>query len=291
MTERMKILIAYDGSEYSDAALTDLKRAGLPVEADVSIISIAESWLPPPSSYEILEESGKDPARSGVARSLALAKRAADIVEAFFPTWNFTVEAHHGSASGEVVRKAEGWRADLIVVGSHGFNALGRFVLGSVSHKIVTDSHCSVRVARKRHQVTNAPPRILIGIDGSAQSDLAVRTVAARHWPHNTEARLVTAVGPFMELPEESVENQMQHIREIQTKACELLLKAGLSVSTLIEVADPKLLLISEAEKWDADAIFVGTRGHSRLDRMLLGSVATAVVNRAHCSVEVVRPT
>ena len=59
MTERMKILIGYDGSDCAEAALDDLKRAGLPESAEAHILSIAEVWLPPPppSSYEIVEQA------------------------------------------------------------------------------------------------------------------------------------------------------------------------------------------------------------------------------------------
>ena len=51
-----------------------------------------------------------------------------------------------------------------------------------------------------------------------------------------------------------------------------------------------KSLLLEEAERWGADCIFVGARGLNRLERLLLGSVSTAVAARARCSVEVVRP-
>ena len=46
---------------------------------------------------------------------------------------------------------------------------------------------------------------------------------------------------------------------------------------------------LEEAERWGADCIFLGAKGHSRFERLLLGSVSTAVSARAHCSVEVVR--
>ena len=46
----MKILIAYDGSNCADAALEDLRRAGLPPEAEVVVLSVADVWLPPPST-------------------------------------------------------------------------------------------------------------------------------------------------------------------------------------------------------------------------------------------------
>jgi nucleotide-binding universal stress UspA family protein len=55
------------------------------------------------------------------------------------------------------------------------------------------------------------------------------------------------------------------------------------------KVEKPKRLLLSEAERWDADGVFVGARGLSRLERLLLGSVSMAAPPRAQCSVEVVR--
>lgn len=57
----MKLLIAYDGSRYADAALDDLTHAGLPTKGEAWIISVAEVWLPPPppSSLEIVEMSVK----------------------------------------------------------------------------------------------------------------------------------------------------------------------------------------------------------------------------------------
>jgi nucleotide-binding universal stress UspA family protein len=75
----------------------------------------------------------------------------------------------------------------------------------------------------------------------------------------------------------------------MQQSAAALLKPAGITVSSKIDNAEPKRLLVSEAAGWDADCIFVGATGHTFLDRLLLGSVAAAVVARAHCSVEVIR--
>jgi hypothetical protein len=50
MSETMKVLIAYDGSSGADAALEDMQRAGLSRVAEALILSIAEVFLPPPSS-------------------------------------------------------------------------------------------------------------------------------------------------------------------------------------------------------------------------------------------------
>jgi nucleotide-binding universal stress UspA family protein len=64
----------------------------------------------------------------------------------------------------------------------------------------------------------------------------------------------------------------------------------GLDVAMVMMDGNPKHALLREAERCGADCIFMGARGHNQLQRLLLGSVSTAVAARAHCSVEVVRP-
>jgi nucleotide-binding universal stress UspA family protein len=66
---------------------------------------------------------------------------------------------------------------------------------------------------------------------------------------------------------------------------------AGLIATPLVERGDPKRILVEEARRWKADAVFVGAKGHNRLERFLLGSVSAAVAARAPCTVEVVRPS
>jgi nucleotide-binding universal stress UspA family protein len=62
------------------------------------------------------------------------------------------------------------------------------------------------------------------------------------------------------------------------------------TVSSAVETGDPKRVLLKHAEEFGADCIFTGATGFSsRLERLVLGSVSSAVAARAQCSVEVVR--
>jgi nucleotide-binding universal stress UspA family protein len=79
--------------------------------------------------------------------------------------------------------------------------------------------------------------------------------------------------------------------RRVVEAAAEELRATGLVVSALVAEGEPKRCLPAEAETWGADCIFLGARGLRGIERVLLGSVSTAVTARAHCSVEVVRPS
>jgi nucleotide-binding universal stress UspA family protein len=69
-----------------------------------------------------------------------LAFQAAKLVQSLFPAWQVSGEADNGSPVTELITRADEWGADLIVVGSHGRSALGRFILGSVAQKVVTEA-------------------------------------------------------------------------------------------------------------------------------------------------------
>jgi nucleotide-binding universal stress UspA family protein len=71
--------------------------------------------------------------------------------------------------------------------------------------------------------------------------------------------------------------------------AAAILSKAGISVTKSVVTGNPCEMLVADAEHWGADAIFVGARGLTGLERLLLGSVSTAVAAHASCSVEVIR--
>ncbi len=321
--KRLKILLGYDGSEHSEAVLEDLRRAGLPAKAKAVVLSAADvaapSDLPPESEsaadrslefltrraniqrLRALHQQERMRAAEALATAKELAARASERVKSLFPAWEVRAEAGAGSPAALLLKRAQRWQADLIVVGSQGRSAIARFFLGSVSQKVLAEAQCAVRVARRRHAADDAPVRIMIGLDGSENADAAVRHVAARAWPAGSEVCLLAAydlitpgvagrvIPAIAEWTEERNEEEGVWVSQVVRAAQERLEAVGLTVSTLVQPGDPKEMLVAEAERWGADCIFVGARGVKGLERLLLGSVSSAVAARASCSVEVVR--
>jgi nucleotide-binding universal stress UspA family protein len=293
----MKILIAYDGSEGAESAIDDLKRAGLPRRAEAIVLTIAEELIPMPTSIGGVETTFAKSLLEEEKDSLALARRAGARIQSIFPGWEILAEAAIGSPGSEIIAKADEWRPDLIVAGSHGRTALGRMFFGSVSQKVITEARCSVRVARGRIVEPDVPARIIVGVDGSEEADAAVEEIASRDWPDGSEVRIVNSAWTLPPARDpgtainfaEWIAQETERVRKMVDGAAEKLRSAGLKVSIVVKEQEPKALLCSEAEDLMADCIFVGARGMGRLERFLIGSVSLGVAARAHCSVEVVR--
>lgn len=180
---------------------------------------------------------------------------------------------------------------------------LGRLILGSVSNEVLNETSCSVRVARCPIKKVDSPIRIVLGFDGSPSARLVVHEAARRVWPAGSEAHVIAVhahvrpVGVASILPmaaaiiSEGLDEDLAKTQEMVEAAVEdLRAGAGLRVTSEIIEGDPKSVLIGEAKKFEADTIFVGSRGlQSGLKQLIVGSVSSAVVNGAHCSVEVVR--
>lgn len=144
--------------------------------------------------------------------------------------------------------------------------------------------------------------RVLLAIDGSAHSDAAVADVAARPWPKGTSVRVLTVVHAAAPLiPDPALVIAAIHVvqaREQSRRAPKIVAGArrrirrrspDVSVSTRIREGIPKDVIVDEAREWGADLIVVGSHGYGVVRRLVLGSVAAAVVASAPCSVHVVR--
>jgi nucleotide-binding universal stress UspA family protein len=306
----MRILVAYDGSTSADAAIDDLRRAGLPPQGEALVVCVADGVLAQ-SETAVRGETQTDigSSRSKLANAEALADRAVERIRSRFPQWTVSSEALWGSPPKIVLDTASWWQPDLLIVGSHGRSGVARFFLGSVSLELVHKAPCSVRITRMGASGENhGPIGIVIGTDGSAEAEAAIRTVAARSWPENTEVQIIAAAqtlvpvtteleaSTYAQEPAYSVirqaDEQMRlRLGNIAAESASILRRAGLIASAQVVDSDPRDAILSAAEFASADTIFVGARGLGRMERLLLGSISSYVVTHAHCSVEVVRGT
>lgn len=145
--------------------------------------------------------------------------------------------------------------------------------------------------------------KILLAVDGSVCSAAAVEAFARRPWPAESEVKVITAaevpmpvgmepwvVSPdYFEEMEKSVRSAAQVILDSALAKLNTIEDKTMKISGEIIQGSPAQVIVDEAEKWAADLIVMGSRGLGAWDRLLLGSVSSAVVHHAKCSVEIVR--
>ena len=306
----MKVLIAYDGSDCSDFALQDLKNAGLPETCEALIISAADTFIPEVEDGEenlhpMLRrriEKAREHAHEAITKAEAHAGHARDLVASLFPGWSVQTKTQADSPAWAIITTIEEWKADLTVVGSHGYGFFHRARLGSVSEKVVIEARSSVRIAKKTDHGSNSPLRIVFAHDGSDDARTALSQLISRHFPHGTQVhvisvldlRMVTAIGYLSVFTEELLDVTRDDDQAIVQRLVDATVRElearGYDASGFVLEGDPKKVITKHAEEWQADMIFVGAHGATRTERFLMGSVSSAITSRAHCSVEVIRP-
>ncbi len=282
----MRILIGYNGSDVSNAALEDLRHAGLPERAEAVVVSVAELCCAPAN----IDEAGK--------RAL----HAANKIQKDFPNWSVGTETASGPPAAEILSLAESFKPDLIIVGEYRREMKERNIfLGQASQTILKEAGCSVRIARGERGLPTHPERVLVGFDGSAGSKLAVASIASRSWPAESQVRLLAvadssvlgSIGRFVpQMADVAIGAKFvsQWAETLAANSIRKLTNAGLSASVEIGMGYPKDTIIEVAKAWNADSIFVGPHcSENSFERFLLGSVSAAVAACAHGSVEIVR--
>ncbi len=290
----MKVLVSYDGSNCSDAAVADLARSGLPTVGLALVISVAEGWLAPEDAGTVLDPDGPE-----LAACTTLAKHAKSQIQKALPGWQVDADGAFGSPAREILARAQEFDADLVVAGAQGTSAMGRSALGPIALRLLASAPCSVRVARDRAEMEDKTAvRIVIALDGSPGSFAAVDRVASGLWPQGSEVRIISAaghyappgVGRFVEpgrIAGEADPSERIWLEGQAEEALRRLRKLDLPVSSHVLAGNARIVVAEEAARWAADCIFLGAGGGFG---PRLGSTAAAVAARAASSVEIVRP-
>ncbi len=291
----MRTLIAIDGSRAFQSIVDEAIARPWPEHTAFHVLFVLDSLL-----------FTKSPAlvRAATKGAEATVEKAAQELRATKMAISHSVIKDNPADA--IVRTAEKWKADLVMVGSHGAGRLGRFLLGSTAHAVVRKALCSVEIVRRATPDQKGDdaslPRILLATDGSEYSAAAERSVAERPWPPHAEVRIISVpefVVPTLETTyvspefwERLRENSVHEAKKAVAAGVKILKDAGWKADGDVPMAldTPKAVILDEAKNWDARWIVVGSHGRRGFDRFVMGSVSEAVAMHAHCSVEVIRP-
>lgn len=288
----MRILFATDGSDDAKAALAYLTQWPLPEGSRVRIVTVSER-RPPRADLPALQAFHD--ALTADRRRLVEQTRGSLSIPA-----PIEADVLEGTACDEIVRDAQEWWADLVVLGARGLGAFDTALLGSVSLDVARHAPCAVLV------VKGGPTRlerVVVGIDGSDESVNAARFAADLPPGARRAVQLVGVVEPihFPSCAPAVIHPQLraaidalkEERRTVLGKAMDQVIPLfeahGAAVSRVLPEGHPAPTIARMASDTGADLIVVGARGLGGVKRLLLGSVSETVLRAARCPVLIVK--
>jgi nucleotide-binding universal stress UspA family protein len=293
------ILVPMDGNPPSEAAL-DYALAEFP-NADITVVHV----IGVVDTAEQAQRASGD-RRERLERAQAEAEALFEGVQrrAAEAGVDVATETAFGPPSRTIPDLADDF--DRVVMGEHGQSGARRILLGSVAETVVRRAPVPVTVVRSDDDgdgATERDRRFLVAVDGSPLSERAIEYVLTEHDPEAlTLLHVIDPTDPGYGAEKTDVRRQPVRGSEAwfewaESESEELLAEAreaapaaeGVELTTETEAGDPARLIVDRTKASDVDHVVMGSHGRSGLDRLLLGSVAEAVVRRSPVTVTVVR--
>ena len=283
----MNIVVAVDGSKYGKWAVEWANRLALQKPERITALHVVDltaltaPLMPHPAPAWDAPYIKQETARLE-SQAHTVVKETKRLLARFKPAGRVVVE--HGSAASKILDHAKS-AGTLVVLGSRGLDALDRFMLGSVSTKIVHHAAGPVLVVKE-------PPRrirrIVLATDGSKASDKALQFLL-RHYRAQVRGGppcdvTVLHAMPLLRYPELKASGHA-----LVDRAAAQLKEAGYRVEPVFKIGHPADEILKFADRRKSDLIVTGARGRGVLARFLLGSVSTKLVQYSRCSTLIVR--
>lgn len=277
----MRVLVAIDDDPLLEDVLGALRWCVRiqPSDSVTVLHAVKPSWLP---HVDELSAAGR-PRDERAERLLA------DAVTTL-SRWGVHAEPRHirGTPGEEILGLARGQGADLVVLGALGWQHHG-FLVGSVTHKVNALSSADVLAVRRGAPFADTPLRVVLAVDGSAESLAAARSVATKIRPATVH------VVHVLDMPVRSAWEAFEHEGALDTKglpelyrteaeaalepALRVLKEHGIEGHPEVRRGKPAHGILRAADEHRAHVVALGSRGRSGLRGLLLGSVAERVLN------------
>ena len=283
------IVVGYDGSPDAALALEWAEATSAATAAPLRVVVVGTEMDPVVGHFREHEDELVEAWRAKASAHLRRAR-----------VRDGEVEVRRGAVV-PVLRAASHY-ASALVVGSRGHGLVIGSLGGSVSQHVARHASCPVIVVRPPRQPDAA--RIVVGVDGSSDSEAALRFACARG-SRTGEAVLAVHAYRAPTLPTESSllidsfrTDLASPTRDLASREAAEHLLAAATAAVRAEVPGPELTELAVPAPADrllidlstaASLVVVGSRGRDAFAELLLGSVAQQVLQGAHCPVAIVR--
>lgn len=290
----MRILLATDGSEYSDGAVRFLARFDFSQTDEIVVLHVIPGVPFPhcggPYNAALIQIGGE------------LAPRIVDASAGLLKDLraNVSTVVTTGYPAEAIIDVAAQSGSDMIVMGNRGMKAIGSLLLGSVTRAVAISYPQSVLVVKPPQGKPDGPLKVLFATDGSdcARETERVLSLIPFH-PDTSVTAVYVSLLTYMDIPDrfcpgldERLKKIMAGMKESESKHAKKVLDQAetrmkdkfRNVTALIKNGDPSEQILQAARETRADVIALGSRGMRGVSGML-GSVARNVLSHADCSV------
>jgi nucleotide-binding universal stress UspA family protein len=289
----MRVLLATDGSEDARAATAWLGQFPLPADSALRVVSAvsAPPWgVDMPAVRDFPESLRSEARRLAEAARQALARRFA----------NADVHIADGDARQVILRAAEQWPADLVVLGARGLGAVAGFLLGSVSLGVARHAPCSVAIVKGGA----AHPRgALVAVDASPSAAAAVaflarlpldpafvvRLFAVVERPRFPASTPSFAAGMVRQAIDQMIQERRAALEQALDHAGKELARTVKRIERQVSVGHPVDAIVGAAARPEVGLVVLGARGLGVLQRVALGSVSEGVLQHVDRPVLIVK--
>ncbi|MDB2250058.1 universal stress protein [Halorubrum ezzemoulense] len=274
------ILVPFDGSEGAAEVLHHASEIAHWADATIHVLYVADTNR---DSVTVVEGQTVD----------ALAQEGEDIVEEATKTLDSLgvpseTDVVQGDPAPTIVEYAERYDHDLVVMPTHGREGLSRYLIGSVSEKVVRLSSVPVLTVRMQpdEQLTFPYEDILIPTDGSTAATHAAVHLAELAAALDTTVHVLSvvddsALGPDVRSTVAGNESEQAATDAVETVVSDAETHGVTDTVRHIEHGTPAEEILDCIESNDIHAAGMGTTGKRGTDRILLGSVAEKTVRSA----------
>jgi nucleotide-binding universal stress UspA family protein len=299
-----RILVPLDGSELAETALQSARLIARKQAAELILITVStygQLLAPSPAGYSMMIPAQTPNLLDSDAENYL------DTIyhKVYEPGLEIKTKAVSGDIAGNIVDLAAAEGVDLIIMTTHGYSGFTRWMMGSVTERVLRSAQCPVLVIR----CADLPKQAVIPLDGSELSELALA-------PGLTLARLLGAQSTLLRINQEKKLSNLElslldaaeaglgrHIdqqldQEEEDNAANYLKNIArrysspeVEIRTVVLGGSPAESILAYVEAGAVDLLIMATHGHSGLRRWVYGSVTEKCLNNSACAMLIVRPS
>jgi nucleotide-binding universal stress UspA family protein len=288
----LTILVPLDGSPLAERALPYALSLARRSDSRISLVRATEAHTP--SGADTLADRAGARLRAEAELTLVAARVRANEI----PVDTCVYDA---AAPDAILHAAEAEQAGLVVMSTHGRSGVGRWIYGSVAEAVLRHARVPVLLVPstcERAWAANTPLRVLVPLDGSELAETAVEHASALVAPGAATLILLQVVEPILAFTadglsatspfdaEEALAGARTYLETLAERAAAL----GWTTEVDAVLGYAAGAIAAAARDHQVDVVAMATHGRGGIARVVLGSVATGVLQRSHTPVLVVPP-